>query len=206
MRRLLMNFDEFPDNSHFDPFLHNDYDFIHGIVFYFLRLCESPMNPVGQKSRERSAATWSTFPIINSLFLQYQDLIEFKWIEVLHDDLESSKIDGLALKRKGNSMIILIELAGGCRTNTEKKLESDCPKIYKNAIRTLKKDNKQKVFTVIYHENTLIFESLTKYNQYYVRERHLQLTVPQTPRDLKSFAALLPALLSWRQAAVASAE
>lgn len=48
-------------------------------------------------------------------------------------------------------MIILIELAGGCHTNTEKKLESDCTKIYKNAIKTLKKDNKKKVYTVVYH-------------------------------------------------------
>lgn len=63
---------------------------------------------------------------------------------MLHDDLESSKIDGLALTRKSNSMIILIELAGGCCTDTEKKLESDCFKIYKNVIKTLKKDNKKK--------------------------------------------------------------
>lgn len=164
------------------------------------------MNPIGQKLRERTAATWNTFPIINSLFLQYQDLIEFKWIEVLHDDLESSKIDGLALKRKSNSMIILIELAGGCHTNTEKNLESDCFKIYKNAIKTLKKDNKKKVYIVVYHDNIIFFESLTEYNQYYVRERHLKLTMPQNPRDLKSFAALLPTLLSWRQAAVDLAE
>ncbi|KAI9354753.1 hypothetical protein BD770DRAFT_324653, partial [Pilaira anomala] len=52
----------------------------------------------------------------------------------------------------------------------------------------------------------LFFESLAKYNQCYVRERHLKLTVPQNPRDLKSFAALLPTLLSWRQAAVNLAE
>ncbi|KAG1470487.1 hypothetical protein G6F56_002659 [Rhizopus delemar] len=142
------------------------------------------MNPIGQKLRERTAATWNTFPIINSLFLQYQDLIEFKWIEVLHDDLESR----------------------GCHTNTEKNLESDCFKIYKNAIKTLKKDNKKKVYIVVYHDNIIFFESLTEYNQYYVRERHLKLTMPQNPRDLKSFAALLPTLLSWRQAAVDLAE
>ncbi|KAI9354752.1 hypothetical protein BD770DRAFT_428854 [Pilaira anomala] len=100
MRRLLMDFAEFPEANHFDPFLYNDYDFIHSIVFHFLRLCESPVNPIGQKLRERSAATWSTFPIINYLFLQYQDLIELKWIEVLHDDSQNSKIDGLALKKK----------------------------------------------------------------------------------------------------------
>jgi hypothetical protein len=71
---------------------------------------------------------------------------------VLHNDLDSSKIDGLGLERKGNSMVILIELAGGCHTNTERKLESDCLKIYKNAIKTLKKDNKKKkLFTVLYH-------------------------------------------------------
>ncbi|KAI7884145.1 uncharacterized protein EV154DRAFT_485467 [Mucor mucedo] len=51
LRKLLMNFIEFPDDKHFDPYLHNDYDFIHGIVFHFLKLCESPMNPIGQKSR-----------------------------------------------------------------------------------------------------------------------------------------------------------
>ncbi|KAG2231223.1 hypothetical protein INT48_001225 [Thamnidium elegans] len=171
--RRLMKYDEFPDNSHFDPYLHNDYDFIHGIVFHLLKLCESPMNPIGQKLRERTAAIWSTFPIINSL----------SNLNVLHDDLESSKIDGLTLKRESNSMIILIELAGGCHTNTEKKLESDCFKIYKNAIKTL-----------------------TKHNQYYVRERNLKLSMPQNPRDLKSFAALLPTLLSWRQAAIDLAE
>lgn len=45
-----------------------------------LRLCESPINPLGQKLRERTAAaTWSTLPIVNHIFLQYQDLIEFKW-------------------------------------------------------------------------------------------------------------------------------
>lgn len=35
MRRLLMNYEEFPDNNHFDPYLHNDYDFIHGTVFHW---------------------------------------------------------------------------------------------------------------------------------------------------------------------------
>lgn len=70
---------------------------------------------------------------------------------MLHNDLESSKIDGLAINRKSNALVILIELAGGCRTHTEKKLESDCFKTYKNAIKTLKKDNKKKVFTVLFH-------------------------------------------------------
>jgi hypothetical protein len=78
---------------------------------------------------------------------------------VLHDDLGSSKIDGLALKRKSNSTIILIELAGSCRTNTEKELESDCFKIYKNAIKTLKKNNKKKCipfFNTVSKNTTLL--------------------------------------------------
>ncbi|KAG2204538.1 hypothetical protein INT47_012597, partial [Mucor saturninus] len=118
IRRLLMNFVEFPDDRHFDPFLHNDYGFIHGIVFHL--------------------------------------------IKVLHGDLENSKMDGLGLKRK-KSLVILIELA-----------------------------------------KCSFFESLTKYKQYYVRDRHLKLPIPQTSRDLKSFAALLLTLLSWRQAVVDS--
>ncbi|CAO3703123.1 unnamed protein product [Rhizopus stolonifer] len=206
IRRLLMNYIEFPDNNNFDPYLHNDYEFIHDTVFHFLKLCESPMNPICQNLRERTAATWTSFPIINSLFLQFQDLIEFKWIEVLHWNLDNSKIDGLALERESKSMVIIIEFAGGFNTNTETKLESDCVKIYKNAIKSLKKDIKKKIYTVLYYKNTIFFESLTIHNQYYLRERHLELSMPQNPRGLKSFAALLPTVLSWRQAVIDSVE
>lgn len=34
IRRLVMNFEEFPENSHSDAYLHNDCDIIHGTVFY----------------------------------------------------------------------------------------------------------------------------------------------------------------------------
>jgi hypothetical protein len=58
---------------------------------------------------------------------------------VLHDDFEKSKIDGLALKRKRESIVILIELlAGSFNKNTKNKLESYCLKIYKNTIKSLK--------------------------------------------------------------------
>ncbi|KAI7905806.1 uncharacterized protein BX663DRAFT_500967 [Cokeromyces recurvatus] len=207
IRKLLMNYVEFSNNSKFDPYLHNDYEFIHDIVFHFLKLCESPMNPISQTLKERTAATWISFPIINSLFLQFQDIIEFKWIEVLHLDLDNSKIDGLAIERKSKSMVIIIEFAGGSNTHTETKLESDCIKIYKNAIKSLKNDVKKKrLFTVLYYNNTIFFESLTIHNEYYVRKRHLELSMPQNPRGLKSFAALLPTVLSWRQAVIDSVE
>ncbi|KAG2207507.1 hypothetical protein INT47_004255 [Mucor saturninus] len=111
----------------------------------FLKLCESSMNPVGQKLRERSAAKTS----LARLKHRSEPIRMRPWIEVLHDDLESSKIDGLAR----NSMIILIELAGGYRTNKEKKLESDFFRTYKNAIKTLKKDNKRRLqFFVTYYK------------------------------------------------------
>ena len=32
IRRLLMSFEEFPDSNYFDLYLHNDYNFVHGIV------------------------------------------------------------------------------------------------------------------------------------------------------------------------------
>ncbi|KAI9487479.1 MAG: hypothetical protein EXX96DRAFT_628351 [Benjaminiella poitrasii] len=79
IRKLLMNYVEFSDNNSFDPYLHNNYEFIHDIVFHFLKLCESPISPVSQPLRERTTATWTLFPLINSLFLRFQDIIEFKW-------------------------------------------------------------------------------------------------------------------------------
>lgn len=33
-RKLLMNYIEFSDNNVFDPYLHNDYEFIHDTVFH----------------------------------------------------------------------------------------------------------------------------------------------------------------------------
>lgn len=126
------------------------------------------MNPISQTLRERTAATWTSFPIINSLFLQFQDIIESKWYyqffpafaiwlmlslrtEVLHSDLDNTKIDGLAIVRKNKSLVLIIEFAGGVNTHTEAKLESDCIKIYKNAIKSLKKDvEKKRLFSILY--------------------------------------------------------
>lgn len=48
-------------------------------------------------------------------------------------------------------MVLIIEFAGGSNTHTKTKLESDCIKIYKNAIKSLKKDVKKKrLFPVLY--------------------------------------------------------
>lgn len=49
-----------------------------------------------------------------------------------------------ALERESKSMVLIIELAGGINTNTEAKLESDCLKIYKNDMKSLKKNTKKK--------------------------------------------------------------
>lgn len=104
-----MNNEEFKDIV-FDPFVNNEYDFIHGILSHYVKLAESPDNPVKQVLKERTAATWTTFPIINGLFLQFQDLIKIKWVEVLHENTNTSKIDGLLLSK---NVTVLVELAGG---------------------------------------------------------------------------------------------
>ncbi|KAI9247865.1 hypothetical protein BY458DRAFT_494436 [Sporodiniella umbellata] len=62
----------------------------------------------------------------------------------------SSKIDGLALKRNSISITVAIELTRGSHTNTERKLESDSFKIYNSISKTLKKKNKQKAYAVLY--------------------------------------------------------
>lgn len=49
IRRLIMKFEEFPDGRHFGPFIHNDYDCIHGIIFHLYGIL-----------RERSPFIFST--------------------------------------------------------------------------------------------------------------------------------------------------
>lgn len=151
-----MNNEEFKDLV-FDPFVNNEYDFIHGILSHFVKLAESPDNPVKQVLKERTAATWTTLPIINGLFLQFQDLIKIKWMEVLHENTDTSKIDGLLLSK---NVTVLVELAGGgIKTSTRKKLESDTKKTYDNAVKISQKTKKKE-----------IKNSTTQQRQFYLRQ------------------------------------
>lgn len=140
------------EDKPFDPYIHHDYVYIQGITLHFVKLAESPDNPVKQVLKERTAATWTTFPLINGLFLQFQDLIKIKWMEVLHENTNTSKIDGLLLSK---NVTVLVELAGGgIKTSTRKKLESDTKKTYDNAVKILQKTNKKKVFIILYFKSS----------------------------------------------------
>ncbi|KAG2232790.1 hypothetical protein INT48_008716 [Thamnidium elegans] len=190
IRKLLMDY----NNNRLDPSLHYDYEFIHDSIFHSLKLCESPMNPISQTLRERTAATWTSVPTINSHQICTTrnnaillDIIELKWIQALHLNLDNSKTDGLAIERKRKSMVIIIEFSGGSNA-------------------TQKQNWKVIVLKFTIKNNTIFFESLTIHNQYYVRKRHLKLSMPQSPRDLKSFVALLPTVLSCCQAVIDSVE
>lgn len=184
-----MEYKEFNNGHHFDPYIHSDYEFVHSMISHFTRMAESPLNPLLTQTRERTAATHTTFPIINNLFMQFQDIIQLKWIEVLHSDTSNSKIDGLALKKEDGSMLAILELAGGTRTSTLKKLNADVYESYKNALKTLRRNHQNKIFIVLYFDNTLFFESLKKYDHSFIRKRHLTLDMPKIAWEIKPFVA-----------------
>lgn len=54
---------------------------------------------------------------------------------------------------KNENVTVLVELAGGIKTSTQKKLDSDLNKTYQNALKILKKTNQKKVFVILYFGN-----------------------------------------------------
>lgn len=64
-----------------------------------------------------------------------------------HPTLQS-KIDGLGEKKDGKQVVLLIKFAGGT-TATKSKLGSDIKKIYWNAVKAIKDQSIDRVFTII---------------------------------------------------------
>ncbi|CAO3608361.1 unnamed protein product [Cunninghamella echinulata] len=46
----------------------NDWYIANNLVFHFLRPLESPSNSIANKCREKAVVTWTTFPVLGTLF------------------------------------------------------------------------------------------------------------------------------------------
>ncbi|KAF7724061.1 hypothetical protein EC973_001394 [Apophysomyces ossiformis] len=206
--------DQIEDVSSFDPAIHDDWDSLRYIVQHFLRIIESPDNPLKRTTRERTAASLTTIPLLNTIFMQYTDVVALKWIEVSNDDTDAIKSDGLATANGDAQLgVLVVELAGGVNTCGAAKLESDTIKIYNTCAKVLnqmsslcRKDMSARIFVVLYHNNVLFFESLSlAFDQIYIRRRHLEIKCPTTVGELKEFCSSFQDLVSWRDEVVSQA-
>lgn len=76
-----------------------------------------------------------------------QQIDQEKVLTHCHPTLQS-KIDGLGEKKDGKQVVLLIEFADGT-TATKSKLESDIKKIYRNAVKAIKDQSIDSIFTII---------------------------------------------------------
>ncbi len=87
---------------------------------------------------------------------------------------------------------MLIEFTGGFNNHNLKKLYNDTNKVYRNAIRLLKKkdstlNHQPRIFVVISHGYKVYFECVTLVsNRVYVRTRKAVMDVPYAPSSLKN--------------------
>ncbi|GAB5587342.1 hypothetical protein Unana1_02242 [Umbelopsis nana] len=65
--------------ANFDAIIHADVNFCEILVTHFLNLMDSQRNTLTNKVMERTAATYTTIPILNQLFQADNDVIEMKW-------------------------------------------------------------------------------------------------------------------------------
>ncbi|KAG1040285.1 hypothetical protein G6F43_012313 [Rhizopus delemar] len=78
----------------------------------------SPGNPLLLPQLERTAAVHTTIFLVNTLFLDINDIIGFKWFEVTAYMTSDTKWDGIGFSRKNNKVVTLIvELSGGLKHN-----------------------------------------------------------------------------------------
>ncbi|KAG2221810.1 hypothetical protein INT45_013306 [Circinella minor] len=176
----------------FDIFIHHDLRALEIITEASLDMLQAPTHIMDHQVGERTLAVEFTIPFINALFRWFNDIVELKWLEVETESLKRHKWDGLGLAKNKNQEVasFLLELSGGTSANDE-KVQSD---EVKHPIRT---------FCCQYHNKVLYFESLTLVdNQKYIRQRHVQIKVPQNGQELKDLLQKMHLVFGWRDAVV----
>ncbi|CEP07181.1 hypothetical protein [Parasitella parasitica] len=195
-REELLKSREF-DSDRFDPITHKDWSYIKIISEHFLRLMEYAKNPIEGPLRERTAASYTSQPIINHLLLPYSHSIDIKWIEVQHEWTESIKIDGTACSKINNNLLLLFEFAGGSKTNSITKFNSDVIKLYSNGIKAMQTYGSKKLYTAIYFNNKIHFEALVPFKTKYIRYKYSTIKCPTNSNELKQFIANLNPAFAW---------
>ncbi|KAI7848457.1 hypothetical protein BDC45DRAFT_523239 [Circinella umbellata] len=175
-----------------------------------LDLMTSPLNPILGHHHERTSAIYGVIPIINALFLQYNDKALIEWIGIESDATKRHKWDGVMItNKKPNATIMTIEFAGRFGNEKERENVSDFQKVYRNALRVFNPDSPSasapypRIFTVLTSHNKVFFESLVQIdNEVYVRRRSAELTLPTSFSSFQDAVEALPSIFTWRDAVV----
>ncbi|KAI9255859.1 hypothetical protein EDC94DRAFT_616963 [Helicostylum pulchrum] len=190
----------------FDIVCHDDLNFTELLCTHFLNLIDSPRNPLQQQQLERNAAFLTTIPILHNLFISRNDVIDMQWVERQARSTGNVKWDGIAFQVKNKKITpLFVELSGGIDFNsgTEKE-KGDEEKLIKHFIKTLKVKKAEGIeipsqFYIRYHDLNIYFESLTYYEDHFIKRTYIVLTCPSTPRELKKFAEKIPQIFQYRQ-------
>ncbi|ORE07703.1 hypothetical protein BCV72DRAFT_325611 [Rhizopus microsporus var. microsporus] len=179
----------------FDLVLHDDLNFTD------LNLIDSPRNPLQQQQLERNTAFLTTIPILHNLFISYNDIIDMQWhithtlhrVERQARSTGNVKWDGVAFLVKNKKITpFFVELSGGIDFNSGADKEiGDEEKLIKHFIKTLKVKKAEDL--------NIYFESLTYYEDYYIKRTYIVLTCPSTPTELKLFVEKIPQIFEYRQ-------
>lgn len=101
---------------------------------------ESPRNPLGQLTLERTAAIFTAIYIINQIFLVNNIILKLGWVERTFCGSDRTKWDGINFN-VGNRKLapMLFEFSGGCNDKTSKTKESrDISKLYSKMVDIIK--------------------------------------------------------------------
>ncbi|PHZ14891.1 uncharacterized protein RHIMIDRAFT_107424 [Rhizopus microsporus ATCC 52813] len=193
--------------------IHYDLRAIEVIAGRWIDLMCSPRNHISMICGERTSALDSGILILQNLFLQFNDRVSFKWIEVEAEGTKRHKWDGVLQNVNDDddkATVMLIEFAGGFGNQNAKKLENDTEKVYRNAARLLnRRDSNEncqpRIFIVLTQDRTIYFESLTLMtNLTYVRTRAAEIQVPYSPDGLKKTIKHMKDVFAWRDSVISS--
>ncbi|KAI7900444.1 uncharacterized protein BX663DRAFT_439459, partial [Cokeromyces recurvatus] len=165
----------------FDPIIHADLNFTDTLCTHF------PRNPLLQKQLERNAGFLTTIPILHNLFVSRNDILDMQWVVKNASATGNIKRDGVVFV-VGNKMVtpMFVELSGGINFNSTDKKEMD--------------DEKKLLIANIFKlDMVLYFESLTYFDDYYVKRTHFVVPCPSTCSKLIDFVAKIPQIFEYRQ-------
>ncbi|CAO3693364.1 hypothetical protein CU097_002620 [Rhizopus azygosporus] len=190
----------------FDPIIHADLNFTEVLCTHFLNMIDSPRNPLLQKQLERNAGFLTTIPILHNLFVSRNDILDMQWVEKTASATGNTKWDGVVFVVENKTVTpMFVELSGGINFNsTDKKETDDEKKLVEQFIKLLKIQNAEGVETpcqyyVRYFDMILYFESLTYFDDYYVKRTHFTVSCPSTCSKLIDFVAKIPQMFEYRQ-------
>ncbi|KAI7849436.1 hypothetical protein BDC45DRAFT_520769 [Circinella umbellata] len=192
----------------FRPYKHRDLRALEIITGNWLDLLTSSINPIIGHHGEHTSAIYGLIPIINALFLQYNEKTDIEWIEIEADAAKRHKWDGsMTTSKKPKATIMMIKFTDGFAYEKETKNISDTQKVYRNALRVVNSNSPNacsphpRIFTVLTIDNKIYFESLTQVdNEVYIRKRSTEVVLPASFSGFLKAVSILPSVFSWRNA------